>query len=191
MSIASFAPQRTASASNATIEQQLVKLGVVVHNVTYGPNHKFGICEWCNEIDSVASCNVYPRDGWFNECCLTCVVFVTEQAITDSQGYSEYCTVEIGTVETPAPIAVVVPAPRHHDLAVHSPVACDVCPDARNSVAQFEISFDVIHHGEPEGIRWLVCSDCLQSCLTAASVQNRGFTPPILTVLPTREVVAA
>lgn len=151
-------PVRTAS-----IEQQITALGVVVHHITYGPNHKFGICEWCNEINSIASCNVYPRDGWFNECCLTCVVFVTEQAITDSLGYSEYCTVEIGTVETPAPIAVVVPAPRHHDLAVHC----------------------------PEGVRWLVCSDCLQSCLTAASVQNRGFTPPILTVLPTREVVAA
>lgn len=180
----------TATICSLTIEHQLDKLGVDVHHVTYGPNHKFGICEWCNEIDAQASCNVYPRDGWFHECCTNCVISVAENAVTESGGRSDCCIVEIGTVQTPAPVAVIEPR-RDHDLAALFPMACDVCPEVRHSVAQFELAFDVIHHGELEGIRWHLCGHCLPSCMVAASEQNRGFTPPILTVLPTRESVAA
>lgn len=188
-SLAHKTSQRTAPLDQVIAD--ITAMGVRVSTYTMPASHSFDDCLWCNELERPAVATVYPRDESCTDCCVQCLAFVTDKAITDSFGRSDYCSVEIAVVEVPAPVAVVVPAPRDHDLAALLPIACDVCPDARRSVAAFELAFDVIHNGETEGIRWHLCGDCLPSCMVAASTQNRGFTPPILTVLPTREAVAA
>jgi hypothetical protein len=144
----------------------------------------FDRCDWWCDGELPAICGVYPRDGVSHDVCLACVIRCTEWAIEQSDGRAEFCTVEIATVAAPSPYVVLVPAPREHDLAALMPIACEVCPEARHAVARFQLAFDVIRHGQPEPVRWLLCPNCVDSCWGAAEKQHAGFTPVELTRLP-------
>lgn len=153
----------------------------------------FDRCDWACDGELPAIFGVYPAEGVSHDVCLSCVIRCTEWAIEKSNGRSEWVTVELGAVAPPSPSVVLVPTQRQHDLAALLPVACDVCPEVRHSVAVFEIAFDVIRRGEVEGERWHVCPRCAPSCIEAALAQHAGFVPPVLSILPVtaREAVAA
>ncbi len=171
---------------------QLRSLHVDVSTYEMSAEHRFECCNYACDGDLPATATVYPRDGASVDVCLACVLKATGQAIEDSNGRSEYCSVEVATVAPPRPSVVLVPTQRQYDLATLT-VSCDTCAPARGSVAAFTIEFEVFHPGEPEGQRWAVCGSCLPSCVAAVTAQHQGFTPPVLTSLPvtTREAVAA
>jgi hypothetical protein len=76
--------------------------------------------------------------------------------------------------------SVVVATPeRSHDLHSLLPIGCDTC----HAVAEWQLEFDRINHGEIEPIRWHICNGCLPSCLRAATAQNQGITPPLVSEL--------
>lgn len=76
---------------------------------------------------------------------------------------------------------LVATAERSSDIHDLLPLGCDTCSPR---VAAWQIEFDRINKGDIEEIRWHVCDGCLPSCLHAATVQNQGITPPLVSEIP-------
>lgn len=76
--------------------------------------------------------------------------------------------------------SVVIATPeRAHDIQPLFPIGCDTC----RGTASWQLEFDRFSKGELDPIRWHICNGCLPSCLRAATVQNQGITPPLVSEL--------